>query len=54
MSEIALPSYFNTDDFISFLDLVKPTINSSTGYMFILLDKDVYAPGEMVKGSIFF
>lgn len=29
-------------------------INPNTGYMFILLEKELYQPGAMVKGSIFF
>ena len=29
-------------------------VNTNTGYMFILLEKDEYMPGEIIKGSVFF
>ena len=29
-------------------------IQANEGYMFIVLDKDYYLPGEMVNGSVFF
>ncbi len=29
-------------------------VNKDVGYMFILLDRDAYAPGETVYGSVYF
>ena len=42
------------NDFKDFIDVMQPMVNKDVGYMFILLDKDHYAPGEVVKGSVFF
>ena len=29
-------------------------VNTNIGYMFILLEKDEYMPGEIIRGSVFF
>lgn len=42
------------NDFKDFIDVMQPMVNKDVGYMFILLDKEHYAPGETVKGSVFF
>jgi hypothetical protein len=33
---------------------MQPMVNKDVGYMFILLEKNHYAPGSVVKGSVFF
>ncbi len=42
------------NDFKNFIDVMQPMVNKDNGYMFILLDKNHYAPGEVVHGSVFF
>ena len=42
------------NDFKNFIDIMQPMVNKDVGYMFILLDRDHYAPGDIVKGSVFF
>jgi hypothetical protein len=41
-------------EFQNFIDSNNAMIQANEGYMFIVLDKDYYHPGEMVHGSIFF
>jgi hypothetical protein len=33
---------------------VQPTVNKDVGYMFIMVDKEQYSPGQTVFGSVFF
>jgi hypothetical protein len=42
------------NEFKDFIDVMQPMVNKDVGYMFILLDRDNYAPGDTVKGSLFF
>ena len=49
-----LPYYVTDSDFKNFIDMVQPMVNKDVGYMFIVLDKETYSPGETVHGSLFF
>lgn len=49
-----MPNYVNNIDFKNFIDEVQPTVNANFGYMFILLEKNEYVPGQIIKGSVFF
>ena len=34
--------------------MAQPMVNKNIGYMFIVLEKDIYLPGEVVRGSVYF
>lgn len=48
------PNYLDNDDFLDFLDDSLAKVYKDEGFIFIMLDKDYYLPGEILKGSIFF
>lgn len=48
------PNYLENDDFLDFLDDNLAKVYKDEGFIFILLDKEYYLPGEILKGSIFF
>ena len=41
-------------DFKYFIDKVQPTVNKDVGYMFIVLDRENYSPGDTVNGTVYF
>ncbi len=48
-----IPEYVMTTQFVEFVKKVNAGINENLGYMFLVLDKDWYRPGELVEGIIF-
>jgi hypothetical protein len=49
----SIPDYVGTPHFIEFLKLVEATLNENVGYMFVILNKDEFKPGEEIEGRIF-
>ena len=51
--EKELPEYSEEPSFQKFLTEVNAAESPKMGYMFIVLDKKFYHPGEVVSGAIF-
>jgi hypothetical protein len=47
-----IPDYVCSPQFAEFVKKVNAGINDNMGYMFLVLDKEWYRPGELVEGII--
>lgn len=43
-----------SEAFRSMCHKFNPTVNENVGYMFVVLDKDLYHPGDTLEGRLFF
>src|SRR5688572_5537551 len=48
-----IPDYVGTPLFTEFLKKVDASLNDNVGYMFCVLNKEQYRPGELIEGRIF-
>jgi len=51
---MSAPPYAQTGEFQLFLKNVEANVEENLGYMFIVLDKHLYRPGDKVSGKIYF
>ena len=52
--ENPIPEYYNTDEFHKYLLAQEASEGvNECGYIFLLTDKQMYAAGDMIKGTVF-
>jgi len=49
-----VPSYIGRAAFKALCDEYRAIVNENVGYMFLVLDRELYSPGQTVTGHLFF
>lgn len=48
-----LPEYVNSEAYQHLCKKYQASVNENIGYIFMILDKDCYKPGEIIEGRLY-